>query len=263
MAAEAARTILGVQPGILNLYIDQAVEPGREAAGLVLLGLLGSFLFIRTSTRLQRNPKVTWWPGSVSAGGVHVHHLVFGIVTLMLAGFLEFTFEPGGAWNTILALAFGVGAGLTLDEFALWLHLEDVYWSTEGRSSIDAVVIAATLATMLIVAVPLDPGDQSEAGPLAVVVAAMALQLAVSSVAFAKGRIMFGLIGLFVPVFAYVGAIRLGRPRSLWGRRRYQHNPKKLAKATERFAKADRRRTRLSDLVAGAPTTDQPKPPAP
>ena len=87
----------------------------------------------------MRSPKVPWWPGSVKTGGVHIHHLVFGIVLLMLAGFLDFAFQPDSPWLEILAVAFGIGAGLTLDEFALWLHLEDVYWAEEGRRSVDAI----------------------------------------------------------------------------------------------------------------------------
>ena len=81
----------------------------------------------------MRSPKVPWWPGSIKTGGIHVHHLVFGIVLLMLAGFLGFALQPESPWLEILAAAFGVGMGLTLDEFALWLHLEDVYWAEQGR----------------------------------------------------------------------------------------------------------------------------------
>ena len=92
----------------------------------------------------MRSPRVPWWPGSVvSESGVHLHHLVFGIVTMMIAGAVGFTVLGDSPWTEICAFAFGVGAGLTIDEFALWVYLEDVYWSEEGRSSIDATVIAA------------------------------------------------------------------------------------------------------------------------
>ena len=67
-------------------------------------------------------------------GGLHIHHLVFGIVLMMLAGFLGFALQPGSPWIEIFAGLFGIGMGLTLDEFALWLYLDDVYWSDEGRS---------------------------------------------------------------------------------------------------------------------------------
>src|SRR5690242_19206868 len=99
-------------------------DPGSRA-GFVLLGsFLLSFLFIRTSARLIRSPQVPWWPGSVTTGGgLHLHHLVWGIVLLLLSGLIEFATAPGSPWNEILAALFGIGAGLTLDEFALWVYL--------------------------------------------------------------------------------------------------------------------------------------------
>src|SRR5947209_9196606 len=107
---------------------------------------LGTFLFIRTSARLMRSPKVTWWPGSVkTSSGLHLHHLVWGIVLLMLAGFLGFVVHQSSPRTEIIAGFFGVGLGLTLDEFALWIHLRDVYWAEEGRSSFDAVIVAAVI----------------------------------------------------------------------------------------------------------------------
>ena len=91
---------------------------GRQRDGFVALGaFLASFLFIRTSARLIRSPKVPWWPGSVkTSGGLHLHHLVWGIVLLMLSGFLRFVTDPASPWAEFLAAAFGIGAGLTLDD---------------------------------------------------------------------------------------------------------------------------------------------------
>ncbi len=129
---------------------DSFLDPAGQRSGLIMLGsLLLSFLLIRTSTRLMRSPKVPWWPGSIKTGGVHVHHLVPGIVLMLLCGFL-LALEPGSPWVELVAAGFGVGAGLTLDEYALWLHLEDVYWAEEGRQSVDAVVIAATVGGLLL-----------------------------------------------------------------------------------------------------------------
>jgi hypothetical protein len=97
---------------------------------------------------------VPWWPGSVTTkGGLHLHHLVWGIVLILVSGFLNFVLRPSSPGLEILAAAFGVGAGLTLDEFALWVHLEDVYWSTEGRASIDAVVVAALLGGLIVLGI--------------------------------------------------------------------------------------------------------------
>src|SRR5919206_1182829 len=88
-----------------------------QRAGFVLLGaFLISFLFIRTSARLIRSPKVPWWPGSVvTDSGLHLHHLVWGIFLVLISGFLSFVLDPGSPGNEVLAAIFGVGAGLTLD----------------------------------------------------------------------------------------------------------------------------------------------------
>jgi hypothetical protein len=82
----------------INLNVDLSAGHfgSSQRAGLVLFAcLLGSFLFIRTSSRLIRSPRFTWWPGSVKTkGGLHVHHLVFGIIAMMLSGFLGFALAP-------------------------------------------------------------------------------------------------------------------------------------------------------------------------
>ena len=99
---------------------DHFQERDRQYLFLVLLSFLASFGFIRLSTRLMRSPKVPWWPGSVvSDSGVHVHHLVFGIVAMMLAGTCSFTVESS-FWYGVYAVVFGIGMGLTIDEYALW-----------------------------------------------------------------------------------------------------------------------------------------------
>jgi lysyl-tRNA synthetase class 2 len=112
------------------------------------------------------------------------------------------------------------------------------------------------LAGLLLVGLPLDYDDES--GSLAVVLALAAVQLAICTVTFLKGKIILGLVGLFIPVAAYVGAIRLARPESPWARWRYKGNEKKMARAIERSAKVDRRRTRLLDMVGGAPSAGGP-----
>src|ERR1043165_6946372 len=99
---------------IRDFWNDPRVATDRQWRFLVLLGLLLSFGFIRLSTRLMRSPRVPWWPGSVvSDGGVHVHHLFFGIVLMMLAGGLSFAAgETDGPWYAIYAVLFGIGLGL-------------------------------------------------------------------------------------------------------------------------------------------------------
>jgi hypothetical protein len=83
--------------------------------------------------------------------GRHVHHLVFGIIILLAVGYAWLAEIGVGAGSSsllasrLLSILYGVGAALTLDEFALWLNLRDVYWSAEGRASIDAVVLFGAL----------------------------------------------------------------------------------------------------------------------
>ncbi len=87
----------------------------------------------------------------IEVGGTHIHHLVFGIIILLLVGYgwlCEIGIGTSGSsllLSRLMSILYGVGAALTLDEFALWLNLKNVYWSPEGRSSIDAVFLFGSL----------------------------------------------------------------------------------------------------------------------
>ena len=179
---------------------------------LMLIGFVGAFGFIRLSTRLMRSPRVPWWPGSVvSESGVHMHHLFFGIVLMMAAGGLSFAAgETDGPWYALYALLFGVGFGLAIDEYALWLHLDDVYWSREGRSSIDAALVALALIGFVLLAfVPTRIGDDSF-GSLAITVTLATLHFGFVLIAAAKHRLVHALFGIFVPFSA---PVRRAAPR--------------------------------------------------
>ena len=189
----------------LEINSSAAFDTADQRAGLVLLGaMLLSFGFIRFSTRMIR-AEVSWWPGNVTPGGLHIHHLVFGIVLMMFAGFLDFVLQPASPWLEILAGLFGVGVGLTLDEFALWLYVDDVYWSEEGRSSVDAVIFATIIGGGIVVGfVPLDAGD---GGSTVAIVATVAIELALCAVVALKGKISAAVVGMFIPPVASVAAI--------------------------------------------------------
>jgi hypothetical protein len=226
---------------------------------LVLVGFILSFAFIRMSTRLMRSPRVPWWPGSiVSDSGVHLHHLVFGIVTMMIAGAAGFLALGNSPWTEICAFAFGIGAGLTIDEFALWVYLDDVYWAEEGRSSIDATVIAA--AGMMLVLLGFTPFtiESGSAGAVVGSIASAAFLFLLVATCFAKGRILHGVVGFFVFPIALYGAWRLGKPDSAWARRRYgERHPRRQARSQARFP-PDRRTERFKnafrDIVGGKPS---------
>ena len=239
-----------------DFWVDQIESNNQEAIFLVLIGFLLSFAFIRLSTRLMRSPKVPWWPGSiVSDGGLHVHHHVFGIVMMMAAGALGFAVD-GDSWVfNLCGLAFGVGIGLTIDEFALWLHLEDVYWSEEGRRSIDATVLTAlVLALIMMGARPFEIGTDS----LGVLIFSIALALMILltvGICFLKERVLHGFLGFFIYPVAIYGACRLGKPGSVWAKRRYgEKNPSKQTRAEKRFPpdrRTQRFKERFRDLVGG------------
>ncbi len=240
----------------LNFEISQHFLDDRgQRAGFVLLGaFLLAFLFIRTSARMIRSPKFSWWPGSVETkGGLHLHHLVWGICLMMSSGFLNFSLAPDSPWSEILAALFGIGAGLTLDEFALWIHLEDVYWSQEGRSSLDAVVVATLLGGMVVLGLaPFDLSNQE--GSISSLVVAILIDISLSALAILKGKPLLGLLGVFMPFFSLAGAVRLASPTSPWARRRYHPDSSKLERAQERFARIRKRRTWLSDAIGGTPS---------
>jgi hypothetical protein len=241
----------------LHIESGDALDTADQRAGLILLfAMLLSFGFIRLSTRMIR-AEVKWWPGNVTPGGVHIHHLVFGIVALMVAGFLEFVLRPASPWYEILAGLFGVGMGLTLDEFALWLYLEDVYWAEEGRRSVDAVIFAAILGGGVIVGfVPLDAGSE---GTTVTVIATVAIELAICGVVALKGKYSSAVIGVLIPPVAWVASIRLARPGSWWAKHRYKPGSGKLTKAVERKARHDRRVRRWQDMIGGAPSLPSPR----
>ncbi|HEY3477376.1 MAG TPA: hypothetical protein VGL02_00630, partial [Streptomyces sp.] len=133
-----------------DAYRTRIVDPGRESLFLLLLGLIGSFLFIRFSVRMIRRG-VKWWPGNVKPGGLHIHHVVFGQAMMLIGGIGSFAVRGGPAVHDVLAVVFGIGCGLVLDEFALVLHLKDVYWSEQGRQSVDAVILAVAVIGLLLI----------------------------------------------------------------------------------------------------------------
>ncbi len=244
---------------IFTDFWNQLVEHDEQGLFLVFVGFILSFAFIRMSTRLMRSPKVPWWPGSVvSDSGVHVHHLVFGIVTMMAAATVGFAVLGASPLTEICAFAFGIGAGLTIDEFALWVYLDDVYWAEEGRSSIDATVIAAAGMILLLLGFTPFTFDTSSPAQIVASVLGAILVLAMVAVCFLKQRLMHGWVGFFILPIAIYGASRLGKPGSPWARRRYGgRDPVKQRRAEERFP-PDRRTERFKDafrdIVGGKPS---------
>lgn len=137
------------QDTLLVAFEGYAAASRREAALFNLFNGFGfAFLWARLSTAGIRSG---WWPlGNVSVGGRHVHHYVPGILLAFASGGAAIVTESREL-ETLLAIPFGVGAGLTMDEAALLLELDDVYWLPRGRLSVQlsAATVALLGATIL------------------------------------------------------------------------------------------------------------------
>jgi hypothetical protein len=148
-----------------------------------------------------------------------------------------------------------------LDEFALVLHLRDVYWSEQGRTSVDAVFLAiAVFGLVLTGAVPFgaDTARSNGAAGAWAVVFGIVPNVVLVVITLAKGKIWTGLIGILLPFLVLVGTFRLARPSSAWARWRYKPGSHKLARAQHRDEKQRqywvRMRNRLQDALAGRPS---------
>jgi hypothetical protein len=221
--------------------VNVTTSGGRWAVAFMLAAFVVTFVLTSVITHMIRAGRGPFRNNTL--GGVHVHHQVYGIFLLLGAGALEFSYNPGPPWEHVLAALFGVGAALTLDEFALWLHLDDVYWGAEGRRSVDAVLVATVIGVLLLLgASPVDAGTG-----LAALNVTICLNLLFALVAILKGRIVYGVVGLLVPMIAFVMAVRLARPHSPWARRFYKPGSRRRARSERRFP--DHSRTRWDALV--------------
>jgi hypothetical protein len=242
-------------------YQTHITATGKEPLFLTLLAFLITFALTRLYTRLAR---IRGW-GSGSVHGVHLHHLVVGIVLVLGGGLAAIAYgpDPRGHGRDLIGIVFGVGAAFVLDEFALSLYLRDVYWSPEGQSSIDACLLGVTVAGLLLVGISPFGADQSAVAGRWAAFSVIGLNVLCSLVSMLKGKLALGLLGVFVPMLGFVTAIRLGKPTSPWARRFY--GEEKLAHARERFGSHTRlkRVNRwFADLVGGAPTMPADEPPS-
>jgi hypothetical protein len=218
----------------LSADFDAEVVDAGELPALLLLVAFGvTFGVTRFITHSIRSDRFSWL-GNVEAGDTHIHHLVWGIALLLVAGLLGIAVQPP---LEVTAIVFGIGAALTLDEFALWLHLDDVYWSEQGRQSIDAVIVFAIVSGFMVLGaypVSFDEVSGGVAGVIALVVS-LAIGWTFVVVCFLKGKLILGVLGLYLPPVAIVTACRLARPNSWWARNKYAEQPGKLERSKERY----------------------------
>jgi len=137
----------GLWSDVGRAYRHHIVDAGKEQTFWILIAFVITFATVRLITHAIRAGRGPFH--NVSVGGRHLHHLVPGILLLLITGFLSNALHVDSG-RTVVAVFFGIGAALTLDEFALWLNLEDVYWTKRGRISIDAIVIAGCLCALFL-----------------------------------------------------------------------------------------------------------------
>lgn len=236
---------------VAHWFSHDIVHGGRLPLLCCLVAFILTFFVTRTFVRfirhrVERGLPARWWqPRNVHIGGVHIHHVTFGVVLVMISGLTLVTLSDNGqeAQNTVSAIFFGIGAALVLDEYALILHLSDVYWEEDGRSSVDAVFAAVAVAGLLIIGLhplmflfPVARDTESFAWHVALV-GALVMTLPLAVVVVLKGKVWTGLLGMFIVVLLVIGAIRLSRPHAPWARWRYSTQPDKMRRALERERK--------------------------
>lgn len=214
-----------------NWFQQSIIATGRLPLFCFFVMLIVAFMATRINVRLIR-AKVGWFR-DVNVGEMHIHHVVFGVILMLVGGVTMLVVPPGSQVGTAVAASvFGVGSALVLDEFALILHLHDVYWEEEGRTSVDAVFIAVAVTGLLLMGLrPLTWDYGNLVNPAVLIVANLVLAV----ITLLKGKIWTGMAGLFVPPMLVVGAIRLARPGSPWARWfLVERSPRKLARAVHR-----------------------------
>jgi hypothetical protein len=148
VTAAAVLLILG-HPRVNALFHQGIPDRPKRRLFLAAIGFFVTFTVARTLAYANYHHIGPFH--DIYIGGRHIHHLVWGILILLIVGFAWLMEIGTGSESSsifagrLLALLYGAGAALTLDEFALWLNLEDVYWARQGRESIDAIILFGAL----------------------------------------------------------------------------------------------------------------------
>jgi hypothetical protein len=241
-----------------SFWDRNVIEPGKVPLLVLFVFFIATWLITRTITRSIRSGRGRLH--DVSAGGLHLHHSVPGIVLLTAGAVAAVGLPATQSWRVVAAVAIGTGASLVFDEFAMILHLDDDYWKAEGRQSVEAVgLVAACLALGLVGFSPfgVDHATSREVRFRYATVAVMAATMAAVVVCAMKGKFRLALIAIFVWPVALVAAARLARPGSRWDARFYRDAAHKHDRATARAAAFDARwdpRWRhIADVLGGSP----------
>jgi hypothetical protein len=134
---------------VRSLYYKHFGDRRKERQLFSTGAFFVTFATVRTITHAIRAEREPF--RNITPGGRHIHHMTFGIAGLLTVGYLwmlEIGINEERRASRVTAAVFGGGAALTLDEFALWLNLEDDYWTKQGRESIDAVALFGSLLVL-------------------------------------------------------------------------------------------------------------------
>lgn len=217
----------------------------------LLGGFLVTFLLTRGVTCLIRAGRGVF--SDLAVGALHLHHMVWGAGLVLISGTFEFAFTPNPPWNVLPAVGFGIGSALMLDEFALMLYLRDVYWSEEGRRSIDAVITMMVVVGMLAIPLTVAPHVLPPTSR-PIFVAVVLVYIGLMATSLLKGKIFSGILGLFLPPALLFAAVRLARPESPWARVAYRNDRAKQVRTAARYRPTsphERLRRRVLELLGG------------
>ncbi len=233
---------------MLRWFEDDIVGRGRLPLLCCLIAFILTFFVARSMVRSIRSRAASgrpprWWePRNIQIGTKHIHHVVVGVLMVMISGVALVALSVTGNQleDTVIAIVFGIGAALVLDEYALILHLSDVYWEEDGRTSVDAVFAAVAVGGLLVLG--LHPflffvslwHDTNSVLLRAGVVFAIVLTLPLGVLVVLKGKVWTGLIGMFFVPLLFIGAIRLSRPQAPWARWFYMSQLDKMSRALQR-----------------------------
>lgn len=244
----------------MTWWQDRIVDAGKEPVALCLVAFIATFLLTRLVTRTIRSGRGPF-RDNVSSSGLHIHHAVPGLF-LLLAGSLTSLASYDSTSLNIAGLCVGAGASLVLDEFALILHLRDVYWARQGRASVQAVALAGMVMGLTLLGFTPENVDEltDRNAPVRwATVAILLTSFVCCLICAAKGKYRLVVLAAIVPIVAYIGAVRLARPGSPWYRR-YPEGSRKQERARRRAGGFDEHiahgLTWLGDLVAGAPSRE-------
>jgi len=261
---------------VLRWLQEDIIDGGRLPLLCCLVAFILTFFVTRTFARIIRRrtelglPAKWWQPRNIYIGSKHIHHVVVGVVLVMVSGvtMVSMAINRSELQFALVATVFGIGAALVLDEYALILHLSDVYWEEDGRTSVDAVFAAVAVGGLLVMGLHplmfLLALFHDTHSPLirAAVISVIVLTLPLAVVVVLKGKVWTGLIGMFLVPLLFIGAIRLSRPHAPWARWRYTRQLDKMRLALERERRLRRpvvqAKLWLQCAIAGTPQRPDP-----